>query len=463
MAKLPHSDQDTIAAIATAPGRAGISVIRISGNQALTIAQTLTAKPLKPRYATLAELRNQNGKLLDEAIVIYYPAPHSFTGEHVVELQGHGGHVLINRLLQEVVRLGARIAAPGEFSQRAFLNDKIDLTQAEAIADLIDAGSEAAADNALMSLQGGFKKHIEQLLQQIIEIRVYVEAAIDFPEEEIDFLSDGKVEQALEAIIEQLISTENKAQQGALLKEGIRVVIAGRPNAGKSSLLNALSERESAIVTDIAGTTRDVLHETIQIDGLPIQITDTAGIRDTEDPVEKIGVARAKQELEKAQVILVLLDSKLLSISEGNLEQVCDQELQHLGLTELASDKLCFIVNKIDLTTLPEGRLSKQRHVFALSAKTETGLSTLKTFLKEKAGYQQAQEGLFTARARHLNALARAKESVLQALQQLRLYNAGELVAEDLRSAQEQLGEITGEFSNDDLLGEIFSSFCIGK
>lgn len=463
MAKLPHSDQDTIAAIATAPGRAGIGVIRISGNRAQVIAETLTGKRLKPRYATLCELKNQDGKLLDEAIVIYYQAPHSFTGEHVVELQGHGGQVLINRLLQEVVRLGARIAAPGEFSQRAFLNDKIDLTQAEAIADLIDAGSEAAADNALQSLQGGFKKHIEQLLQQIIEIRVYVEAAIDFPEEEIDFLSDGKVEQSLVSIIEQLINTEQKAQQGALLKEGIRVVIAGRPNAGKSSLLNALSERESAIVTDIAGTTRDVLHETIQIDGLPIQITDTAGIRDTEDPVEKIGVARAKQELEKAQIVLVLLDSKLLSINEDNLEQVCDQELKHLGLSELAADKLCFIVNKIDLTTLPEGKLSEQRNAFALSAKTETGLSPLKTFLKEKAGYQQAQEGLFTARARHLNALAKAKESVELALQQLRIYNAGELVAEDLRSAQDQLGEITGEFSNDDLLGEIFSSFCIGK
>lgn len=461
MARL-HSDTDTIAAIATANGRAGIGVIRISGKDALPIAEHLTHESLKPRYAKLCGLKNDQQQLLDEAIVLFFKGPHSFTGEDVVELQGHGGPIILQRVLREVIRLGARLAEPGEFSKRAFLNDKMDLTQAEAVADLIDAASEAAVDNALSSLQGTFKRLINQLVDDVIALRVYVEAAIDFPEEEIDFLSDGKVSADLSTIEQQLDNIENQAQQGALIQEGLKVVIAGRPNAGKSSLLNALSEQDTAIVTDIAGTTRDVLHENIQIDGLPIRITDTAGIRETDDIVEKMGVERAKTEIDKAQVILVIIDSVQLSEQE-DLDTQLKNELKTLAITTEDSDKIGFVLNKVDISGYASGKSEQLINTFGLSAKSRDGLDDLKSFLKQKAGYTQVGETGFTARQRHLMALSTAKNCFNASRHQLETANAGELVAEDLRQAQESLSEITGEFSSDDLLGEIFSSFCIGK
>ncbi len=461
MAKLP-SDSDTIAAIATANGRAGIGVIRLSGNKALAIAQQLTQESLKPRYAKLCLLKNRDHHVLDEAIVLYFKGPNSFTGEDVVELQGHGGPIILQRVLREVVALDARLAEPGEFSMRAFINDKMDLTQAEAVADLIDAASEAAVDNALSSLQGTFKKLINNLVESVIQLRVYVEAAIDFPEEEIDFLSDGKVENDLSTINQRLINIQQQANQGALLQEGLKVVIAGRPNAGKSSLLNALAQQETAIVTDIAGTTRDVLHENIQIDGLPIRVTDTAGIRETDNIVEKMGVERAKTEIEKAQVILVLIDSTAINTGE-QLQAELGKEVKALGIDQQAQNKICFVLNKTDLSLITSGKFHDNNAIFGLSAKSGTGLEELKQYLKQQAGFKNIGETGFTARERHLIALSKAKSMIESAHHQLLSANAGELVAEDLRQAQESLSEITGEFSSDDLLGEIFSSFCIGK
>ncbi|GAA0559254.1 tRNA uridine-5-carboxymethylaminomethyl(34) synthesis GTPase MnmE [Halomonas salifodinae] len=449
--------QDTIAALATPPGRGGVGIIRVSGPLSAPLAEAILGHCPRPRYAYYGPFRGATGQL-DEGIALYFPGPHSFTGEDVLELQGHGGPVIMDLLLERCVQLGARLARPGEFSERAFLNDKLDLAQAEAIADLIDASSRAAAENALRSLQGEFSTRVTALVQRLIELRIYVEAAIDFPEEEIDFLADGKVAEMLEGVSDELAMVRGAAGQGALMREGMSVVIAGRPNAGKSSLLNALTEQDTAIVTDIAGTTRDVLREHIHIDGMPLHIIDTAGLRDTPDAVEQIGVARAWAEIEKADRVLLLVDA-------ATTEATDPMAIWPEFVARLPDpSRLTLIRNKIDTSREPpELDLSTTPPVIRLSAKTGRGVDNLKSHLKAVMGYSATTEGRFSARRRHLDALDRAREALENGEAQLHGHGAGELLAEDLREAQQALGEITGEFSADDLLGEIFGSFCIGK
>ncbi len=452
---------DTIAAIATPAGRGGVGIIRLSGPDALAMARRMTGdRPLLARQAHFRRFRDGAGEVLDEGIVLFFPGPHSFTGEDVVELQGHGGPVLMDMLLKRVLALGARMAQPGEFSQRAFLNDKMDLTQAEAIADLIDAASQAAVKSATRSLQGAFSQRIQTLLERLIELRLYVEAAIDFPDEEIDFLSDGVVAAKLAAVIAHLDQVLQEAKQGSLLREGVRVVIAGKPNAGKSSLLNALAGYEAAIVTDIAGTTRDVLREQIHLDGLPLHIIDTAGLRDTEDRVEQEGIRRAYQEIGQADGILLVYDlSTELSTTEIPLE-LAKRFFDPLPPPE----KLCFVANKSDLAGRPVAveEVAGYRHL-TLSARSGEGMPALRDHLKALVGYQDAEHSPFIARRRHLDALLRTRQALQAADAQLNGLALGELMAEDLRAAQQALGEITGEFTADDLLGKIFGSFCIGK
>jgi len=448
-------DQDTIAAIATPPGRGGIGIVRVSGPRAQAIAEAVTGKALKPRYAHYGPFYGSEGQVLDEGIALFFPGPHSFTGEDVLELQGHGGPVVLQWLLERVVALGARLAEPGEFSRRAFLNDKLDLTRAEAIVDLINASTEQAAKSALKSLQGEFAREVDALVEGLIQLRMYVEAAIDFPEEEIDFLSDGRVAGELDRLINQLGALLDRAQQGALLHEGMTVVILGRPNAGKSSLLNALSGRESAIVTDIAGTTRDVIREAIQLDGLPLHVVDTAGLRETADTVERIGIERAWQAVEQADRALVVVPAHEAIAPE-------DQAI----LARLPADMPVTIIrNKIDLVGEPP-RIEQDeagRTVVWLSARQGAGLDLLKRHLMESVGYAQTPEGVFMARKRHVDALREALVALQQGAQNLKEFAAGELLAEDLRMAQQALEAITGRFTSDDLLGEIFTSFCIGK
>lgn len=440
----------TIAAIATPPGQGGVGIIRISGSRVADVAHGLLGKLPKPRYAYYAPFLAADHSVLDQGIAIYFPAPHSFTGEDILELHGHGGPVVLDLVLQRILALGVELARPGEFSERAFLNGKLDLTQAEAIADLIAAQSAHAAQSALRSLQGAFAQHIEQLSTMLTELRMYVEAAIDFPEEEIDFLSDARILTTLQHCRQQLSAVEASAQQGALLREGITVVIAGQPNVGKSSLLNCLSGQDSAIVTAIPGTTRDVLRERIQLDGLPLHIIDTAGLRDSDDVVEQEGIRRARLEIDKADCVLWLHDS-----SQGD-EAVVDHTF---------TDKNVIIVhNKIDLTN-HEPAIShtpQNRCVIKLSAKTGQGLDLLRTHLKTTWGYN-ATGHTFSARRRHLEALTQAKQHLAQAEQQLTHHRAGELLAEELRLAHHALGTITGVCLPDDLLAKIFSSFCIGK
>ncbi len=451
---------DTIAAQATPPGRGGVGIIRLSGPDALRIANVMSLRtsPAKPRFAHYSSFFDRDDNVIDQGLLLFFPGPHSFTGEDVVELQGHGGPVIMAQLLARAVELGARLARPGEFSERAFLNDKLDLAQAEAIADLIESGSEQAARSAMKSLQGAFSKRVNELLQQLIELRMFVEAAIDFPEEEIDFLSDGRVQAKLEGVLHQLEAVFHEARQGVLLKEGMRVVLAGRPNAGKSSLLNQLAGSERAIVTAIAGTTRDVLREHIHLDGMPLHITDTAGLRDSPDEVEQEGIRRAWQEIEQADRILLLTDA-----SE---HQQDNPELFWPEFVSTIHDKsrITVIRNKIDLTQESAG-LSTASHypVVRLCARSGQGVDQLRDHLKSIMGYDSQVETGFTARQRHLDALRRTRECLETGLDQLRSHGAGELLAEDLRFAQEHLGEITGRFTPDDLLGEIFSSFCIGK
>ncbi|RKR07285.1 tRNA modification GTPase trmE [Kushneria sinocarnis] len=451
-------DQDTITALATPPGRGGVGIVRVSGARAPAIARAVLGYDPQPRYAHYGPFLGEQGQVLDEGIALFFPGPNSFTGEDVLELQGHGGPVIMDWLLERAVNLGARLARPGEFSERAFMNDRLDLAQAEAIADLIEASSRAAAENAMHSLQGEFSRHVHGLVDRLIELRVYVEAAIDFPEEEIDFLGDGRVAAMLEAVRGQLAEVRASAAQGALMREGMNVVIAGRPNAGKSSLLNALTEQETAIVTDIAGTTRDVLREHIHLDGMPLHIIDTAGLRDTPDAVEKIGVARAWTEIEKADRVLLLVDSREsdatdpMAIWPEFVERLPDPA------------KLSLVRNKIDESGEPATPdLSTTPPVIRLSATTGAGVDNLKEHLKAVMGYQATGEGRFSARRRHLDALDRAARALTHGAEQLAGASAGELLAEDLRAAQDALGEITGEFTADELLGEIFGSFCIGK
>lgn len=453
-----NHDTDTIVAIATPPGRGGVGIVRLSGKNLEPFVEGFLNKNLQPRVASYGSFLGEAGEVLDQGIALLFVAPHSFTGENVLELQGHGGPVVLDRLLQRALALGARLARPGEFSERAFLNDKIDLTQAEAIADLIDASSEQAARCALRSLQGDFSREIQKLVEQLIALRIYVEASIDFPEEEIDFLGDGKVSNDLQVISDQLTSVTRRAQQGSLMREGMTVVIAGKANAGKSSLLNALSGRESAIVTDIEGTTRDVLREQIHIDGMPLHIVDTAGLRDSDDPIEKEGIRRAWLEIEKADRILFVIDSS----KDYSLEPKLNWPDYFSRFPE--RDNISFVLNKIDISQLPvEQRQDHGYPVIQMSAKKGEGVALLTSHLKSCMGYTGTTEGSFTARRRHIDALDRAKQFLQAGAEQLHGSGAGELLAEDLRQAQQVLSEITGEFSSDDLLGRIFSSFCIGK
>jgi len=450
---------DTIAALATAPGRAGVGIIRISGPATRAVAKAILHKLPKPRYAEYLPFFDNKAKVLDQGIALLFPGPNSFTGEDVLELQGHGGPVLLDMLLKQVLaQPNVRIARPGEFSERAFLNDKLDLAQAEAIADLIDASSEQAARSAMQSLQGEFSNRIHQLVEKVIHLRMYVEAAIDFPDEEIDFLSDGKVAADLAEIIDYLATVKKQATQGSILREGMKVVIAGRPNAGKSSLLNALAGREAAIVTDIAGTTRDVLREHIHIDGMPLHIIDTAGLREATDQVEQIGIERAWKEIEQADRVLFMVDGTTTSATDPHdiWPDFIDRLPEGLGVT--------VIRNKADLTGEPmTADLSQKAPVYRLSAKTGAGIDALREHLKQCIGFDASTEGSFLARRRHLDALDRAAEHLSIGQEQLHSYIAGEILAEELRLTQQHLNEITGEFSSDDLLGRIFSSFCIGK
>jgi tRNA modification GTPase len=443
---------DTIAAVATPPGRGGVGMLRVSGPRAAEVAKSVCGRMPAPRLATLAKFRDADGSALDTGLALFFPAPHSFTGEDVLELHGHGGAVVMDLLLQRCLALGARLARPGEFSERAFLNDKLDLAQAEAIADLIDAGSEAAVRAAVRSLQGEFSKRVHELVEALIRLRMHVEAAIDFPEEEIDFLSDDKIRHQLEAIEIRFNDISRHARQGALMREGMTVVLAGQPNVGKSSLLNRLAGYEAAIVTDVPGTTRDVLRERLSLDGLPLHIIDTAGLRDSHDPVEQEGVRRARAEIEKADRVLMLVDDR-----EGVAatdRAILDSLPKGLALT--------LVRNKCDLSGATPGLARADGgEVLRICALTGAGIDALREHLKQCMGYQPS-EGDFSARRRHLDALDRAHASTQRAREQLRR-GAGELVAEELRQAQQLLGEITGEVSSDELLGRIFSSFCIGK
>ncbi len=432
---------DTIVAIATPPGKGGVGVIRLSGPNSLEIGQQLAGKNLQVRTAHYARFSDKSKDVIDTGLALFFAGPNSFTGEDVVEIQGHGGPVIQDLLLKEIIRLGARQARAGEFSERAFLNDKIDLAQAEAIADVIDSATEQAAKGAMRSLQGEFSNKVNDLLKELIYLRMYVEAAIDFPDEEIDFLADDKIRNSIEALQISLADTIKQAGQGAILRNGLRLVIAGKPNAGKSSLLNALAGHDAAIVTDVAGTTRDIVRETIDIDGLPVHIIDTAGLRESDDAVEKIGIERARKAIDDADHVLHIIDAN------NSID----------ATSEINNDKISLVFNKADLNNDPSVLGIK------VSALTGFGLPELREHIKNIAGYAQDNETVFTARRRHLSALASARDAVERGLTQLKTHNAGELLADELLQAQDSLNEITGEFSADDLLGEIFSGFCIGK
>jgi len=454
------NNTDTIVAIATASGRGGVGVVRLSGGNlsAFTAGLLSPNRVLKPRQAHYASFYDASGAVLDQGLVLSFPAPNSFTGEHVLELHGHGGPVVLDLLVNRCIELGARLACPGEFSERAFLNDKLDLAQAEAVADLIDASSSQAAKSAVRSLQGEFSSKIHDFVERMIAARVFVEAAIDFPEEEIDFLADTELRERLSSLHADLKTFLATAQQGALLREGITLVLAGRPNAGKSSLLNALAGQDAAIVTPVAGTTRDVLREKINLNGVPLNIVDTAGLRDTEDVVEQQGVLRAWQEIEKADGILYVVD-----VTSGEAEGLCELWPEYFERFPQGQHKIITIFNKQDLVDQTVAVIESDEYSIRLSAKTGEGLASLKQRVLKMVGYQEQSEGIFSARRRHLSAITRATELVTHGIEQLESSNAGELLAEDLREAQRYLSEITGEFTSDDLLGVIFSSFCIGK
>jgi tRNA modification GTPase len=449
---------DTIAAIASAPGRGAVGVIRVSGPAVPQIAEAMIGNLPAPRVAQVAQFLDAEGAPLDRGLALYFPAPASYTGEHVLELQGHGGILVLDAVLKRLLELGCRPARPGEFTERAFLNGKIDIAQAEAVADLIDAGSVAAARAAVRSMQGEFSARVNELQAQITELRTLVEAAIDFPDEELDFVPGSELGRRMARIFMSFDAITAAARQGALLREGLNVVIAGKPNAGKSSLLNRLAGDEVAIVTDQPGTTRDVLRQQVQLDGMPLNLIDTAGLRQAADQIEAEGVRRAFAELEKADRVLFMLDSAAQAgeSSASELAAELGKLPKHVPVT--------LIFNKIDLSGaqahIDESREPPQ--VF-LSARTGAGLDLLRAHLKNRAGYRAGDSGAWSARRRHLDALARARACVELAAQTLAATRAFELFAEELRRAQAALGEITGEFSSDDLLGEIFSSFCIGK
>ena len=452
----PRLTGDTIAAIATANGRGGIGIIRLSGPDSLRIAAQLSKKSnrqFKPRYAHyLKFFDSDNGDLLDEGIGLYFPAPNSFTGEDVVELQGHGGPVILNMLLTALLKLGARQARPGEFSERAFLNDKLDLSQAEAIADLIESSSEQAARSAMRSLQGEFSKRVNNLQDGLINLRMHIESAIDFPEEEIDFLADQILLDKLTKLQRQLKELLSEAKQGLRMAEGIDVVIAGKPNAGKSSLMNALSGRDDAIVTDIPGTTRDLLKQQLILDGVPVHLTDTAGLRDSDDVVEREGIRRAQQALQAADVVLYLVDAT----NEANAESEFEQFLREQSIPEKQAR---LVLSKNDLQ---QEQTCSTASALRLSSKTGNGLATLIQQIKSATGIEPGADQ-FSVRQRHVDTLGVAEQLLNAAAEQLTVFQAGELAAEELRHVQDKLAELTGEYTADDLLGSIFSSFCIGK
>lgn len=466
-----QSAQDTICAIATPSGRSGIGVLRVSGPACQTIAKAILGSLPRPRHAHYAVFRDEDGSPLDQGIALYFPAPHSFTGEDVLELQGHGGTQILNALLRRLLGLGARLAQAGEFSERAFINDKIDLLQAEAIADLIDASSEQAMRSAMRTLQGDFSSAIGALIESLVRTRVNVEAAIDFSDEDIDVLSDTGVATAISGTLQELDSLLTLARQGALLKEGFSLVITGRPNAGKSSLMNALAKRDSAIVTDQAGTTRDLLHERINLDGLTVNLTDSAGLRDSVDPVEQEGVRRASQAIQEADHVLLVVDAVAASGSESDRDP--RQLLALAGIKEEQLSALLprtsLVYNKIDLLDKLAPGISSTAYadlvlpLIHLSAQTGAGLESLASHIKALAGYENLGESVFVARQRHLVALKQARDYLAAAETGVREHLQLELIAEDLRLAQTELGRITGQVSSDDLLGEIFSSFCVGK
>ncbi len=445
---------DTIAAIATAPGRGGVGVIRVSGSNLLPFALALAGKTPAPRQATVAKFLAADGNVIDSGLLLHFPAPRSYTGEDVLELQGHGGVVVMQMLLARCLDLGARLAEPGEFSRRAFLNGKLDLAQAEAVADLIDAATASAARSAVRSLQGEFSQAIHALTDELINLRMLVEATLDFPEEDIDFLKAANAFGRLEQLQLRLAEVFDRAGQGKLLQAGLHVVLAGQPNVGKSSLLNRLAGDDLAIVTPVAGTTRDALRSTIQIEGIPLHIIDTAGLRDTDDEVEKIGIERSWREIERADVVLLLVDARS-GVGEAD-RQILARLPERL--------KRITVFNKIDLTGADaECHDEAEGVAISLSAKANQGIELLRAELLRVAGWHPAED-VFIARERHLRALAAAQEHIVAAAAVVRSkLPALELFAEELRLAQQSLGEITGEFSADDLLGVIFSRFCIGK
>ncbi len=449
----PPAGVDTIAAIATAPGRGGIGIVRVSGPSLLPFAHALTGRQPSPRHAGFTRFLDGTGETIDEGLLIHFPGPASFTGEDVIELQGHGGPVVLRLLLERCFELGARPAAPGEFSQRAFLNERMDLAQAEAVADLIDASSAQAARSAVRSLGGVFSERIEALRDELIDLRMLVEATLDFPEEEIDFLEQARVFARLDSIEAHLAGVIRAASQGALLREGMRVVLAGLPNVGKSSLLNRLAGEDRAIVTDVAGTTRDVLRESIQIEGIPVHIVDTAGLRDTDDPVERIGVERTWGEIAGADVIVHLVDA---CAGWGRADSDIDSRLP-AGIPRVR------VFNKIDLTSdLPSGVGDDDSDVrwLRMSAKRGDGVDELRAALLEIVGWAPGHEDVFIARERHLLALRSALDHLKAARSSAQSLD---ILAEELRLAHDELGTITGVFTPDDLLGVIFSRFCIGK
>ncbi|MDD2545635.1 MAG: tRNA uridine-5-carboxymethylaminomethyl(34) synthesis GTPase MnmE [Burkholderiaceae bacterium] len=467
---------DPIVAIATAPGRGAVGIVRVSGKGLGALVETLCGRALRPREASYLPFRDAAGQAIDQGLALYFPAPHSYTGEDVLELQAHGGPVVLQLLLARCLEAaagadpatgqpclkGLRVAQPGEFTERAFLNDKIDLAQAEAIADLIDASTEAAARSASRSLSGAFSAEIHRLRDALIHLRMLVEATLDFPEEEIDFLTKADARGQLSNLQQTLAAVMQRTRQGALLREGIKVVIAGQPNAGKSSLLNALAGAELAIVTPIAGTTRDKVQQTIQIEGVPLHVIDTAGLRDSEDEVERIGIARAWDEIAGADAVLFLhdlarWDAPEYRAADASLASVMAQKLP-------ASVPVIDVWNKLDCVAADTPLPALTPQALRLSARTGTGLEALRRILLEVAGWQSAPEGLYIARARHVEALQAVDAHLMEAAAQLLSVSpALDLLAEELRLAQNALSTITGEFTSDDLLGVIFSSFCIGK
>ncbi len=437
---------DTIAAIATASGKGAIGIVKISGARSLEIASLITKQTLKPRQARYTPFFNSFGAVIDQGVALYFKGPNSYTGEDVLELQSHGNHVLLDQLLDVATNAGARVARPGEFTERAFLNDKIDLAQAEAVSDLIEASTTEAASAAVRSLQGEFSAEIQVILEQLVNCRVYIESALDFAEEEIDFLKDSELTDrftTLESSVTQLLQ---RSEEGVLLRDGISIVIAGLPNVGKSSLLNRLTGQDTAIVTDIAGTTRDVLKEEINIDGMPIHIVDTAGLRNSDDPIEQEGVRRAHDQINQADRILFVVEAGC-EPKQSLLDELPD------GIP------VSFVLNKADL----QSGIQQLENTLLVSAKTGEGISQLREHIKQCAGFEKTAEGALMARRRHIDALTKAQSHIRSGNRHLQDSSAGELSAEELRLAQDQLNLITGEFTSDDLLGEIFSRFCIGK